>query len=93
MVSINLHVPDDVNAKLERRATEHGHASVETYIDALVREDAEWHDGGGPPNVSFQSRAEFEAKLTEGLNSPAREMTDADWERMKDQHRSRSRTR
>jgi hypothetical protein len=42
-----------------------------------------------PPKLSFVSREQFEARLMEGLNSPTREMADADWDQMKDRLRQR----
>ncbi len=83
MTSINLQLPDDVKARLERRAAEQGYAGIEAYIEFLVREDAECPQFGAPAEVSFDSHAEFEQKMLEGLASPSREMSDADWEGMR----------
>lgn len=80
MVSINLNLPEDVKAKIERRAAEHGHPSVEDYIETLVREDIAYLPADGPERTAFGSQEEFEAKLLEGLQGTGRVLTDADCE-------------
>lgn len=83
VISIELHLPDDVKDRAQRRAAEQGHASLDAYIEALLREDAQGEDFGAPGSVSFASRSEFEGKLVEALDEPAQEMTDADWDKMR----------
>lgn len=82
MVSINLHLPDDIKAKLDRRAAEQGH-SVQAYIEALVREDVAYDAVGGPRRTAVESTDEFEAKLMEGLQGTGRLLTETDCEAIK----------
>ena len=84
MVRVSVQLADDVKTKVERRAADLGHASVESYIEALVREDAEWDDVAAPRRVSFDSPYEFEAKILEGLNSPTTEITEAQVQQAKE---------
>lgn len=55
----------------------------------MTEEDDEL-DPGGPERTAFRSLEEFEAKLLEGLNSPASEMTDADWDELRQRLLSRN---
>ena len=84
MVRVSVQLADELKTKVEQRAADLGHASVESYIEALVREDAEWDDVQAPRRVSFGSREEFEAKIIEGLNSPATEMTEGQVQQAKE---------
>jgi hypothetical protein len=94
MTTINLNLPDDLKAQVERRATEAGYASIGAYIEDLLRADSHDIDYGAPPHLTVTSSADLESKLLEGLNSPTREMTDADWEekrrRLIERHSRRS---
>ena len=80
MTIINLNLPDDLKEQVERRAAEAGYDSIAAYIEELLRADAHDVNYGAPPHLTVRSAEDLEAKLLEGLNSPTREMTDADWE-------------
>ena len=78
MPSLSIQIPDDLRGKLEARAAEAGHGTLEQYVEALIRAD-----------VEADIDPELEAELLKGLASPAREMTPADWEEMRRQLRDR----
>ena len=84
MARLSIEIPEHLRAKAEARAAESGHASVEQYVQALVRSDLEGavedEDFGAPDGLTVRSRGDLEAKLLEGLDSPASEMTGADWD-------------
>ena len=84
MTTFTIDLPGDLLARLTARAAAAGHADVEQYIEAVLRAEAcASEDYGAPPDASFDVPAELEAKLLEGLNSPAREMTASDWDDMR----------
>jgi plasmid stability protein len=86
MPRLTLDVPDDLQSKLRARAAENGHASLELYLEALLRSEAEVADApdedyGAPAGVTVSSEEELEAALLEGLASgPAREVTAGEWD-------------
>ena len=86
MTRFTLILPDDVASRLKDRAAESGHPNPEDYVEALIRADLEVdeeHEVDGPRHLSVGSRQELEAKLVEGLESPASEITAADWAEMR----------
>jgi antitoxin ParD1/3/4 len=78
MVTLNISIPDDLKQKAEAVAARGGHPNVEEYIRTLIRED-----------IEREIDPELEALLLEGKNSPAEEMTDAEWDNMRDDLRRR----
>ena len=85
MARLSIELPEDLKAKAEERAAESGYGSVEDYLAALIRADA---NGAGadytaPASLTFQTQDQLEAMLLEGLASPASEMTAADWADLK----------
>jgi plasmid stability protein len=87
MARITLELPDDIRARLEARAAEAGFKSVEEHVAALIRADLdadtrEDQDYGAPEDLKIRSAEDLDAKLIQGMNSPAREMTEADWDEM-----------
>ncbi len=78
MVTLNISIPDELKEKAEEIAARGGHSTVEEYVRTLIQDD-----------IEREIDPELEAQLLEGLDSPARELTDADWERMKDDLRRR----
>jgi antitoxin ParD1/3/4 len=58
-----------MQAFLEAQMTKDGYASASEYLRALIREAQK-----------RQARRELEAKLLEGLQGPATEMTREDWD-------------
>jgi antitoxin ParD1/3/4 len=88
MPRLTLDLPQDLQSKLQVRAAETGHETVEGYVQALLRSDAdasaaaEVDDNlGAPAHLTVDSQEQLEAKLLEGLDSgPATEMTAGDWD-------------
>ena len=68
MVTINISMSDDMNEFIEAQLAREGYASASEYLRALIR-DAQ----------KRQAKQELEAKLLEGLQGPAVEMTREDW--------------
>ena len=91
MTRLSIDIPDELRRKMESRAAETGHGSLERYVNWLVREDAASIDYGAPDEVKVRSREELEARVHEALASPSREMTASDWDdlrrRLIDRHR------
>jgi hypothetical protein len=79
MSAIPINLPDDVRAKAEARAAAAGRADVADYIRALVEEDVAGEAFDGPPHLSPRTPTEADAMVRDGLASPTRPMTDADW--------------
>src|SRR4051812_14228274 len=68
MTTMNISLPDEMKAFIEARMAQEGYASASEYLRALIR-GAQKH----------RAKQELEAKLLEGLQSAASEMTDDDW--------------
>ena len=91
MARLSIEIPEDLRAKAAARATESGHTSIEQYVEALLRADVDRADGdqdgdedfGAPPHLTIHSSTDLEAKLLEGLKTPATEMTQADWDELR----------
>lgn len=73
MATMNISLPDEMKAFVEGRMAQEGCASASEYLRALIR-DAQ----------KRQAKQELEAKLLEGLQSPASEMTDSDWSALRE---------
>lgn len=69
MTTMNISLPEEMKAFIEARMGQEGYASASEYLRALIR-DAQ----------KRQARQELDAKLLEGLQGPAVEMTREDWE-------------
>lgn len=69
MTTMNISLPEEMKAFIDAQLAREGYASASEYLRALIR-DAQRQ----------QARHELEAKLLEGLEGPATEMTRADWE-------------
>jgi len=83
MAKLTLELPDELSDRLGARAVEEGYGSVEAYVAGLIRDDVEEVDFGVPDHLRVRSASDLEAKLMEGLASPASEMTDGDWAEMR----------
>ena len=68
MTTMNISLPDDMRAFVESQMAQEGYASASEYLCALIR-DAQ----------KLRARQELEAKLLEGLEGPAVEMTRSEW--------------
>jgi antitoxin ParD1/3/4 len=78
MVTIDVTLPDELKAFAEAEAARIGHSTVNEYVIALLQE-AERRS----------AKAELEGKLLSALNSPAREISDRDWDEMDRQFEQR----
>lgn len=79
MSPVPVQLPDNLRAKAEARAAAAGRGDVAEYIRALVEEDVAGEAFEGPPHLTPRTHAEADAMIREGLASPVREMTAADW--------------
>ena len=68
MTTMNISLPDEMKAFIEAQMAQEGYASASEYLRCLIREAQK-----------RQAKQALDAKLLEGLQSPASEMTDADW--------------
>jgi antitoxin ParD1/3/4 len=75
---MNISVPDEMKAFVEAQMATEGYASASEYLRALIREAQK-----------RQARRELEAKLLEGLQGPAVEMTREDWDSIEQEARER----
>jgi antitoxin ParD1/3/4 len=73
MTTMNISLPDEMKAFIETQMSQEGYASASEYLRTLIR-DAQ----------KRQAKQELEAKLLEGLQSPASEMTDDDWSALRE---------
>jgi hypothetical protein len=83
MTSIPVSLPDAIRAKVEARAAAAGRADVADYIRALVEEDVAADIVQGAPHLSANVPERADALIREGLVSPVREMTTADWDEIR----------
>ena len=72
MTTFNISLSEDLKEKVKTHAARGGHASVEDYLETLIRE-----------GLDRELSPEMEAQILEGLDSPAEEMPDAEWDQMK----------
>lgn len=73
MTTMNISLPDEMKAFVESQMARDGYASASEYLRALIREDQK-----------RRARQALDAKLLEGLQSPASEMTDTDWSALRE---------
>ena len=93
MATLRVELPEDLRRKVEARATESGHATVEQYVQALLRADADAaEDVGGPPHLAVGTADELEAVLERRLDvgGPGVDATPEFWQRLKDRGRRRT---
>lgn len=73
MTTMNISLPESMRAFVEQKVSQGGYSTASEYVRELIREDQK---------RAAQQR--LEALLLEGLDSgPAREMTDGDWEELR----------
>lgn len=89
MVAVTISISEEQLAFAKAQAAERGFAGIEAYIESLIserlREDGPDEDFGAPSKVRVNSLGGLRAKIEEGLTSPVREMTRADFDRMRDE--------
>lgn len=69
MTTMNISLPDEMKAFIEARMAAEGYASASEYLRTLIR-DAQ----------KQLAKQALEAKLLDGLQGPAIEMTREDWD-------------
>jgi len=69
MPTLQVTLTDDERREAETRARELGFPNVEAYARSLIAAD-----------VELPVSAELEAELLQAMNTPAREMTPAEWD-------------
>ena len=89
MARLTVELPEDLQSKAAARAVESGHSSVEQYVEALVRadaDDAECANLGGPGHLRAGTTEELEDRLLRGLEEggPSIEATPAFWRDLKE---------
>ena len=91
MGRLSIRIPDDLRSKIEARAAEAGHPSVEHYVESLVRADVGRTDVGGPEHLAAGTDAEVESLLLRRLENtePGIEATPQFWARLRDEAKAR----
>jgi len=79
MTTMNISLPDEMKAFIETQMAAGGYASASEYLRALIREAQK-----------RQAKQDLDAKLLEGLQSPASELTNADWDGLRQRIYDRS---
>jgi antitoxin ParD1/3/4 len=79
MTTMNISLPDEMKVFIEAQMAQEGYASASEYLRTLIREEQR-----------RRAKQALEAKLLEGLQSPASEMTDADWDALRQRIYERS---
>lgn len=72
MSELLVTLPDPVHRFVQDQAVKQGYSGADEYVRALI--DEAW---------TREEREQIEAKLLEGLASPIREVTSADWEKLR----------
>jgi hypothetical protein len=90
MAILTLSLSDELKARVEARAREKGFERVEAYIESMLKTEADAEsllekvlDYGAPADLSPGTRQELASLIEEGLASPSRSITSADWDRMR----------
>jgi hypothetical protein len=98
MAAVTITLSDDELSLAREQAAIRGFTEIEDYLRNLLTEclhgdDAEKVDWGAPDEIRVTSREKLSALIEEGLNSPLRERTQADFDRVRqeiiDRHQSR----
>ncbi|MGA2498872.1 MAG: hypothetical protein ABSH20_14105 [Tepidisphaeraceae bacterium] len=81
-MTLTIELDEELRAKAQTRAAESGYATLTEYLSSLVRADVDLFDSTTqlPSRVTVANHEDLEAKLGEGLDGSAREVTPADWE-------------
>jgi len=72
MTRLSIDLPEDVKTRLEARAARSGHGTVEEYVQALLRAEADEpsEDYAAPAHLTFSTDEELEAMLLQRVNDP-----------------------
>ena len=96
MSQLNINLPADVAERLRKRAAREGHETVEAFVEALLKVEAEGADAdlGAPAHLSVGGDAELEAYLEnrmQGDDGGTTEATPEFWDELKRQSDARRR--
>ncbi|SRR5258706_2179783 len=82
MTRVTIELTEDLRSKAAARAAESGHATIEEYVQDLLRVDAARPaiDATLAARLQPQDRAHLEQMLDKGMNSPATDTTPEEWE-------------
>lgn len=92
MARLSIQLPEDLRSKLAARAAEAGHATVDQYVEALVRADVGVEEEfGAPGHLTVNNDSEVEALLLERLEStePGIEATPEFWAKLRNEAAAR----
>ena len=81
MPRLSIELTEQTKALAEARASQSGHASLDEYVEELIRSDAGL-DLGAPADLKIEGdsmTARLVQLLDEADASPGSEMADADW--------------
>lgn len=79
MSSISLSLPDELRAQVETRAAQGGYASVNEYIETILRAEAL----GSPAGLSVDSDQALQSLVASRLDGPWVDADDADLVRIR----------
>jgi Arc/MetJ-type ribon-helix-helix transcriptional regulator len=79
MNTLQIRLPDELRAIADEQLASGRFRTIDDYVAALIRQDEE--------------RRRIEAKLKERMSEPATEMTDADFDRIRERVRAEIATR
>lgn len=82
---VNLDIPERLRNRIQSRAHESGHQTIEQYILALVQSDAEGEDFGAPDHLRMKSSEELEVLIQKRLDDgePTIEATPEFWKQLR----------
>ena len=81
MTRLSIELSDDLTMRAQARAAEAGYASVEAYLENLLRDDIATASLGAPDGRRVHDLPELQRMIRAGLDSgPAREISDVEWE-------------
>ena len=80
MATMNISLPESLREYVESRVNEGGYSTASEYFRELVRSDQK-----------REAQQRLEALLLEGLESPAHDLTIADWDHIRQEVRNRLR--
>jgi plasmid stability protein len=96
MSQLNINLPEDVAKRLRERAAREGHETVEAFVEALLKVEAEGTDAdlGAPAHLSVRADADLEVYLESrmrGDDGGTIEATPEFWDELKRQSDARRR--
>jgi antitoxin ParD1/3/4 len=75
MATLTLCIPDDLKTFAQTQAAEAGYSSADDYVQSLIRAASE----------KYRAKSALEKKILQGLQSPSRIYTAADFARLREE--------